>query len=45
MAFMGAPDFGPEKKKAGCFLPDLKAGYNPVQAHGFMVVEGDSNDV
>jgi len=21
-------------------LPDLKAGYNPIQAHGFMVVEG-----
>src|SRR4051795_6559815 len=45
MAFMGAPDFGPGKKKAGCFLPDSKAGYNPIQAHGFMVVEGDSGDV
>src|SRR3954452_14805510 len=43
MAFMGAPDFGPGKKKAGCFLPDLKAGYNPIQAHGFMVVERDLN--
>jgi hypothetical protein len=42
---MGAPDFGPGMKKAECFLPDLKAGYNPIQAHGFMVVEGDSDDV
>jgi hypothetical protein len=40
---MGAPDFGQGKKKAGCFLPDLKAGYNPIQAHGFMVVERDLN--
>src|SRR3954469_13665334 len=40
MAFMGAPYFGQGKEKAGCFLPDLKAGYNPIQAHGFMVVEG-----
>jgi hypothetical protein len=45
MAFMGAPDFGPGKKKAGCFLPELKAGYNPIQAHGLMGVEGDSYDV
>jgi hypothetical protein len=42
---MGAPDFGPGKIKAGCFLPELKAGYNPIQARGLMVVEGDSNDV
>jgi len=42
---MNAPDFGTGKEKAGCFLPDLKAGYNPIQTHGFMVVEGDSNDV
>jgi hypothetical protein len=42
---MGAPDFGPDKEKAGCFLPDLKAGYNPIQAHGVMMVERDSNDV
>src|SRR3954451_18245499 len=40
MAFMGAPGFRTGKEKAGCFLPDLKAGYNPIQAHGFMVVEG-----
>jgi hypothetical protein len=40
MAFMSAPGFGPGKKKAGCFLPDLKAGYNPIQAHGVMAVEG-----
>jgi hypothetical protein len=45
MAFMGAPDFGPEEIKAGCFLPELKAGYNPIQACGLMAVEGDSNDV
>jgi hypothetical protein len=45
MAFMGAPDFGPGKIKAGCFLPELKAGYNPIQAHALTVAEGDSNDV
>jgi hypothetical protein len=42
---MGAPDFGPKKKMAGCFLPDLQAGYNPIQAHGLMVAERKSNDV
>jgi hypothetical protein len=26
-------------------LPDLKPGYNPIRTHGFMVIEGDSNDV
>jgi len=45
MAFMGAPDFGPGKKRLDAFLPDLKAGYNPIQAHDLMVIEGDSNDV
>jgi hypothetical protein len=42
---MGAPDFRTGKEEAGCFLPDLKAGYNPIQAHDLMVIEGDSNDV
>jgi hypothetical protein len=42
---MGAPDSRTGKIEAGCFLPDLKAGYNPIQAHGFMAVERDSNDV
>jgi len=42
---MDTPDFRTEKEAAGRFLPDLTPGYNPLRMHGFMVVEGDSNDV
>jgi hypothetical protein len=42
---MDTPDFRTEKEKAGCFMPDLKPGYNPIRRHGLIVVKGDSNDV
>jgi hypothetical protein len=42
---MDTPDFSGGQKDAGCFMPDLEAGYNPVRRHGLAAVEGDSNDV
>src|SRR5580692_9574834 len=43
MAFMDTPDFR-KQKKAGCFLPDLTPGYNPIRMHGLMV-QSDGGDV
>jgi hypothetical protein len=45
MAFMAHLISDRERQKAGCFLPDLKAGYNPIQALAMWVIEEDSNDV